>query len=319
MNKYRNNFNTNKVNFTFMAWGSGNKTAEETAFKRYIGVAPVTVLDVNPNKAAMEKIYNTTFENEPAYVSMIETGSDNHKVANARIDFIIKFDAEKTGITDYITKVTFFLRNEPRVNKDGSKVQVIDKYGRTAWVTKEQYSTKEIPVYSNGPANIDKDYRACFFGEEELTNFIKTYLNIPSVMKYVNGKWVMVDNPSESESRLDHIEDYFKGDFSELKNLIALQPTNKIKVLFGVRNSNDRQYQTAYTQMFLKPNVKDYSKLEKDVQDRKNAGSYSTTEFYIGDIKEYTVEATNFSSSAGNSDMPFAPTGESSSPWDFGK
>lgn len=317
MNKYNDNLNTNHNHFTFMAFGGGKDTSKESSFKRYIGVAPVNILDVNPNKADLEKLYNTTFENEPAYVSMIETGSDNHKVANARIDFIVKFD-ENTSI-DYTTKITFFLRNEPRVNKDGSKVQVIDKYGRTAWVTKEQYSTKEIPMYTNGPANIDKDYRACFFGEEELTNFIKVYLNIPSVMKYVNGTWVMVDNPSECESRLDHIEEYFKGDFSELKSIIALQPNNKIKALFGVRNSNDKQYQTVYTQMFLHPRVKDYSKLDKDLQDRKNAGSYSTTEFYVGDVKEYTVKATNFAPNADNSDMPFAPTGESSSPWDFGK
>ena len=263
-------------------------------------------------------MYNTQLENAPEYLSVVEVGEDKHKVPNVRIDFIVKTDAEKCGGIEFTTKVAFFIRKEPRVNRDGSKVQVIDKYGRTAWVTKEQYKNKEIPVYSNGPANNDKDYRACFHGEEDLTNFIKASLNIPNVMKYVNEKWVMCDNPSDCEARLEHIEDYFKGDFSELRGVIALQPTNKVKVLFGVRTTDDnKQYQAVYNQMFLKNNITDYSKLDKDLQDRKAAGAYPTTEFTVGDLKEYNVEATNFSNSD-SSDMPF-PKAEESSPWDFGK
>ncbi|MDQ9822852.1 hypothetical protein RFZ44_05690, partial [Acinetobacter sp. 163] len=74
-------------------------------------------------------------------------------------------------------------------------------------------------------------------GEEELTKFIKAYLNIPNVMKYVNNTWVMVDNPEDCEARLEHIEDYFKGNFKELREVIALQPNNRVKVLFGVKTT----------------------------------------------------------------------------------
>ena len=304
--------------FNFMAFSKGTESTEGNVVKRYIGVAPVFVLGVNPNKEELEKLYNTQLENAPEYLSEIEVGEDRHKVSNVRIDFIVKTDASKCNDIEFTTKIAFFIRKEPRVNRDGSKVQVIDKYGRTAWVTKEQYKNKEVPVYSNGPANIDKDYRACFHGEEELTNFIKVYLGIPNVMKYIDGKWVMCDNPSDCEARLEHIEDYFKGDFSELREVIALQPTNKVKALFGVRITDDnKQYQAVYNQMFLKNNITDYSKLDKDLQDRKAAGAYPTTEFTVCDLKEYNVEATNFNNSV-SSDMPF-PKAEEPSPWDFGK
>lgn len=306
------------IGFNFMAFSKGAVSTEGNTVKRYVGVAPVFVLGVNPNKEELEKLYNTQLENTPEYLSEVEVGEDKHKVPNVRIDFIVKTDAEKCGGIEFTTKVTFFIRKEPRINKAGSKVQVIDKYGRTAWVTKEQYKNKEIPVYSSGPANIDKDYRACFHGEEELTNFIKAYLNIPNVMKYVNEKWIMVDNPDDCEARLEHVEDYFKGDFSELREIIALQPTNKVKVLFGVRTTDDnKQYQAVYTQMFLKNNITDYSRLDKDLQDRKAAGAYSTTEFIVEGLQEYNVEATDLSNSS-SSDMPF-PKAEESSPWDFGK
>lgn len=313
--------NNKKVGYAFMAFSKGTESKEGNAVKRYVGVAPVFVLGVNPNKGELEKLYNTQLENAPEYLSEVEVGEDKHKVPNVRIDFIVKTDAEKCGGIEFTTKVAFFIRKEYKVKRDGSKVQVIDKYGRTAWVTKEQYKNKEIPVYSNGPANIDKDYRACFHGEEELTNFIKAYLNIPNVMKYVNNTWVMVDKPEDCEARLEHIEDYFKGDFSELREIIALQPTNKVKVLFGVRTTDDnKQYQAVYNQMFLKNNITDYSKLDADLQERKAAGAYPTTEFTVGGLKEYDVESTDLSNSGASGDMPF-PAGDAAggTPWDFGK
>ena len=311
--------NKNKIDYTFMAFAKGVESKEGNAAKRYIGVAPVFVLCVNPNKEQLEKLYNTQLENAPEYLSEVEVGEDKHKVQNVRLDFIVKTDAEKCSGIEFTTKMAFFIRKEYRYNRDQTKVQVIDKYGRTAWVTVEQAKAHEIPVYKNGPANIDKDYRPAYHGEEELTNFIKAYLNIPNVMKYVNNTWVMIDKPEDCEARLENIAEYFKGNFKELRDVIALQPNNKVKVLFGVRTTDDnKQYQAVYNQMFLKNTITDYSKLDVDLQERKAAGAYPTTEFTVGDLKEYNVETTNFSDPASGTDMPFAPT-DSVTPWDFGK
>lgn len=285
-----------------MAFSKGKETTD-VVIKRYIGVAPVKVLAVNPTKAEMEKIYGTDIENDPVYVGKVDVNGQSYN--NVRLDFIVATDEEKTGVS-MTTKVAIFVREQYRYNRDMTKVQVIDKYGRTAWVTKEQAQNHEIPVYANSmPANIDKDYRPCYVGEEDLTNFIKAYLNIPNVMKYVNGTWVLVDNPQDCEARLDNIKDYFRGDFRELKDIMALQPNNKVKVLFGVRtNDEGHQYQAVYTNMFLKNGVTDYSKLDADLQDRKAAGAYPTTEFKVCEFKEYNVEATNFGEVA---PMPTAP------------
>lgn len=308
-----------RTNILMMAFAKGTESTEGSPIKKYVGVGSVFVLAVNPNKEQLEKLYNTQLENAPECISEIEVGEDKHKVQNVRLDFIVKTDAEKCGI-EFTTKVAFSIRKEYRYNKDQTKVQVIDKYGRTAWVTVEQAKAHEIPVYSNGqPANIDKDYRPAYHGEEELTNFLKAYLNIPNVMKYVNKKWVMVDKPADCEARLESIAEYFKGDFSELRSAIQLQPNNKVKVLFGVKTTDDnKQYQVVYNKMFLKNNITDYSRLDKDLQERKAAGAYPTTEFIVGDLKEYNVEATDFSSSTNSN--PFPPADNSNNtPWDFGK
>lgn len=284
--------NTAKV---FMAFAKGSESTDGAIVKRYTGVAPCYVVGVNPSKSELETIYGTTIENVPEYRSSVDV--EGKKIETVRIDFIVKTDPANSNEIEMTSKVALFLRKEYRFNRDKSKVQVIDKYGRTAWVTIDQAKAHEVPVYANGPANLDSDYRPCFVGEEELTNFIKAYLNIPNVMKYVDGKWVMVDNPEDCVARLDCIDKYFAGDYTELKEVINLQPNNKVKILFGVKTNDDgKQYQAVFTQMFLKNGVRDYSKLAKELEDRKAAGAYPTTEFFVGALKEYTTEATSFAS-----------------------
>ena len=303
-----------------MAFGQGQVSSEGGSVKRYIGVASVFVLGVNPLKEELEKFYGRTLDNAPEYLGEAEVG--NTKVPQARLDFIVKADPEKyldehNQPLNFVSKVSLFIRRAYRYNKDNTKVQVIDKYGRTAWVTVEQAKAHEVPVYSNGPANIDKNYRPAYIGEEELIKFLIAYLNIPSCQRYVDGKWVMndADKLSDSEASLEHIEDYFKGDFSELKTIIGYQPNNKVKVLFGVRNTDDnKQYQTAYTRMFLKNGVSDYSKLDKDVKETQNSGALSTSEFDCTELHEYVVESTNFGE-GGVGDAPFPPPAGGNTPW----
>lgn len=300
-----------------MAFGQGQVSSEGNSIKRYIGVASVSVLAVNPLKEELEKLYNRTLDNAPEYIG--ETEINGTKVPQVRLDFIVKADPEKyldanNQPLDFVSRVSLFIRKAYRYNKDNTKVQVIDKYGRTAWVTVEQAKAHEVPVYSNGPANIDKDYRPAYIGEEELIKFLIAYLNIPSCQRYIDGKWVMndADKLPDSEAMLEHIEDYFKGDFSELKTIISYQPNNKVKVLFGIRNTDDnKQYQTVYTRTFLKNNITDYSRLDKDVKQTQESGALSTSEFDCTELHEYVVEGTNFAAAG---DVPFPPAG-AATPW----
>ena len=308
-------------NFSFMAFGRAQVSKEATEIKRYTGVGSVFVVGVNPNKAELEKLYNRELDKDPEYIT------EKDGVTSARIDFIIKTDANSkcnNGI-ELLTKFSMFIRKEYRFNKDKTKVQVIDKYGRTAWVTKEQAKNHEIPIYSNGkPANIDKDYRPAYVGEEDITNFLKLFLGISNVEKWVKNEATgrreivgLVDNPQDCECRLENIEDYFKGKFNEIKDAINLMPNNKIKVLFGVRTTDEgKQYQDVYTRKFLSNTVSVYNNLAEDVQTNKNNGAYPNTEFVIADLQEYTVQATNFNNTNNNNgDMPFDGEVSASADW----
>ena len=307
-------------NFSFMAFGKTQVSKEATEIKRYTGVGSVFVVGVNPSKAELEKLYDRELDKDPEYIT------EKDGVTSARIDFIIKTDptAKCSNGIELLTKFSMFIRNEYRFNRDKTKVQVIDKYGRTAWVTKEQAKAHEIPVYKNGPANIDKDYRPAYVGEEDITNFLKLFLGISNVEKWVKNEATgrrevvgLVDNPQDCECRLENIEDYFKGKFNEIKGAINLMPNNKIKVLFGVRTTDEgKQYQDVYTRKFLSNTVSVYDKLAEDVQTNKDNGAYPNTEFVVADLQEYTVQATNFNNTNNNNgDVPFDEETSASTDW----
>ena len=310
-----------KKNFSFMAFGKAQESKEAAEIKRYTGVGSIFVVGVNPSKSELEKLYDRELDKDPEYIT------EKDGVVSARIEFIIKTDSAakcNNGI-ELTTKLPVFISKEYRFNKDKTKVQVIDKYGRTAWVTKEQAKNHEIPVYGNGkPANIDKDYRPAYVGEEIVTNFLKLFLGIPNVEKWAKNEETgrrevvgLVDNPQDCECRLENIEDYFKGKFNEIRDAVNLMPNNKIKVLFGVRTTDDgKQYQDVYTRKFLSNAVSVYDKLAEDVQSNKDNGAYPNTEFVIADLQEYTVQATNFNNNNNdNGDMPFDGEAPAATDW----
>ena len=293
--------NNKKFGICNMAFAAGKESTEGAEIKRYIGVGSAFILGVNLNKSELEKVYNRDFDKEPEYISEDENG-----VKSVRLDFITRTDPEKNNGIDFITKYSLFLRNEYRYNRDKTKVQVKDKYGRFAWVGTEDAKNHVIPQYSNGPAHIDKDYTPAYVGEEDLIKFLIAYLNIPNVMRYINNEWVMVDNPEECKAGLDKIKDYFKGDFSEIKSVLKLQPKNKIKLAYGVKTSDDnKQYQSFFTEMPLKNGVSDYSRLDKAIKERKDAGAYASVEFSTEPLHEYVVEATSFEGNTA-SQTPFS-------------
>lgn len=311
-----------------MAIARGNESKEAQEFKRYIGVAPVFIKVVNPDKAQHEALFNTQLEEAPNYLGKIEV--DGNDVQNARIQVVLQPDVEKIGFEMPLITMAMFIQNRPRVGATSGKTQVIDKYGRTAWASPEELASHAIPVYSNGPADIDKDYRPAYVGEEELMEFVKAYLCIPSVTVWDNNLKKMVPNPKvkpeECECRFDNLDKIFKGDFSEIKDALGFQPTNKVKVLLGVRTDAEsgRLYQAVYTRKFLRNAATNYSSLDKEVQEMINNamanGRTLNTEYQVAPVHEYSVEATNFAATdatAPSGDMPFAPaTDNSASPWD---
>lgn len=302
-----------------MAFAMGTNSDEVTEIKRYIGVGSFKIAGVCPTKAELETIYGRPQEKDPVYLSEVEIeveGGNKVKVPQARIDFLLKLDETKhvdpaTGNPMKLTaRKSYYITKAYRYNRERTKLQVIDEYGRTAWVTEDQLAAHEIPTYKNGPANISANYRAAFIGEENLTNFLKAFLGIGNVMRYIKeeNKWVMKDDPSKYEARLENLEACFTGNFDEIKRAIALQANNNVKMLVGVKTADGKMYADLYD-MALSQATTDYSKLEEDLNNRKSNGAYPSTEFVVCELREYNVKASDLSTPASTANPftdPFA-------------
>lgn len=277
------------------------RIAEQKQNKNYMGIAISKILAINPTKQELEVIYGTPQEKEPEYVIKKDDGS-----IQVRIDFVLQIDENlhKDSEGNPINKIyrkSIFLNNTPRKNSEGTKVQVIDKYGRTAWVTSDEYKAKAIPTYANGPANLDSDYRACRAGEELLTANLVTYLGIPSPMKFDKNqnKWYLKSEEElvNCEARLDRIDDYFKGDFTELKQILSYQPKNRVKILVGRRATSDGAIYPEIFDSFLSIYATNdsYNKMwGQEISRRKAAGGLQSSEFSLCPFKEIVVTPTNF-------------------------
>lgn len=314
-----------------MAISRGNASKEAQEFKRYIGVCPVFVKAVNPNKAEHEKLFNTTLEEAPVYIQDKEDAEGN-SYKNVRISVVMQPDVEKIGFEIPLVTMPLFVTNQKRYGNNSGKYQIIDEYGRTAWATEAEISAKEIPTNSNGKkANISNNYRIAYVGEEELTEFIKTFLCIDSINKYDNNLKEYVPNkdidPKMCECRLEleSFEKLFKGDFSEIKDILGLQPNNKVKVCLGVRTdaNSGRLYQSVYTKRFISNAATNYNSLDKllqqDIAYAQDHNKTLSTEYSAEAVHEYSVTPTDFSAApenASSGDMPFdGPSEDATDPF----
>ena len=284
------------------------KQSEEGVFKLYKGVAAVNVLAVNPNKAELERITGRTYDEDPVY-----RGKDDDGNETMRITFYTKTnpDAKVNSGIELVLPISFTLVKARRVGQQSGKIQVIDKYGRTAWVTPADLESKSIPQYSKGPANISADYRPAVIGEESLINFLIKWLNIPGPANYKEGQWVMKDNPEDSEVSIN-LAKVFAGDVSELAEVVNMAREYLIKVAVGIKTTEDgKQYHAVFTRDFAKNAVTDYSKLDAAITEFQNNGGAPNTVFDVNPLHENVVESTQFTPNTEVvGDMP-----DFSSPW----
>lgn len=291
--------------YSFLAIGKTNESTEAQEFSKYMGYANSFVIGVNPTKAELEEIYGREMEKEPEYVGEDEQGKF------AYIHFIVKTDPNeganpKKGTPGHgiemINRFMITLRPVPAVNQEGDQVTVIDDYGNYGRMLKSDADAHNKPVSVNGKElRIDAKYQIACVGQDILTHFLKTYLGMSNGFDYKNGAWVKKANAEDDLFKLEKLKDYFKGDVSEIKEILALRPNNKIKLLYGVRTTDDgKQYQQvcARDKFILRSNANEnaISKMDADLKDAYDRGSFSNVEYKVQKLQEYDVQPTNLES-----------------------
>lgn len=184
--------------------------------KLYTGLLNQKVVAINPDKEGLKAIGINT-DKEPEYIK-VEDG-----IKKVRLDFF----TEKTLPNSEIfknKKVTFWLENKVKANKDANKWEWINNIGQSTY-------SVDVPDY---PWYKKEGARKALVGEVTLIQFISAWMNIKA----------------EDEVFLDNISKIFEGDYSELRALLAARPTNEFKGLLGVNEKDGKYYQTVYTGRF---------------------------------------------------------------------
>lgn len=301
-----------KKSFSFLMVGKTQESADAgEGFKRYVGLGASKILAVNPTKEELEKIYGREIQNDPEYI--IER--DDQK--GVRVDIIVQSVPELNNGIECITHATFNLYPTLAYNKDQSKVRVVDNYGNSTWAnTEDAKAGKAILSHKGEPMKFDSvKYRMAFSGEVELLDFLRKFLYNKDAFRLVNGTWTKQSDAEDVIIGFENPKKLLSGDVSEVKELINLQPDNKIKLLYGVRTTEEgKQYQTICTgyDLMLRNNSSTSALpgLERNLASAKQSGMYSTTDFRVQELQEYNVEATNLEKSVESSNSSDAM------PWD---
>jgi hypothetical protein len=248
-----------------------NSSDKQVLGGSFTGLTNVKVIAINPTKEEMIAM-GINAQQEPKYLSQNEKGE-----AKMRVDFYLASPTPTINFSKSL-KVSFWLEDSPRTNKEGTKSQWINKFGMTAW-GKTLESMPEENWYST------EGCRKALIGEEDLTSFIKAWANV---------------DPKD-QAALDDTSKIAKGDITEIVNLHKAIPNNQVKVLLGVKDGKyqdvyskcfDRAYRTNFT-TWKKALEGQYSEFKSDYQNDLNFKPYTGTSDAPGDSPtDMTTPAT---------------------------
>lgn len=270
--------------------------------KKYIGVASINVLSVNPSNNTL-RMYGWQIPEDAEEPKYVTTNNEGKKSARVR------FLAQIQDLSDKpVIALDFWIRPDIQFNKDQTKCQVIDSYGRTAYATKAEVQSHSIPQYSNGPAQIASDYKPAHVGEEALIAFIMKYLNVTPLKTFIKASNSWVDSKNPGRLTIDRWNDLCNGNVNEVKEYLKLQPENRVKVILGIRTTDDnKSFQTFLSSTFISNGARvdittgEYSSARKAID--RWAEYHSGSSFSATPVKEWSLDATEVVDNSSNENV----------------
>jgi hypothetical protein len=209
----------------------GNKR-EQTEFKekkKFIGLVECKVVAINPDEEQYAEITGNKVKEDSKQFNYL--GEDEEGNKQLRID--VWFRDVKNEENTF--KTSFFLKNVIRKNKDETKTQYINQTGTTSWSESEN---KLIDWFKK------TDYRESHIGEEELYNFLKSWL---SGLDYKDVDTVLDMDWSK----------LMKGNIKEMRQQIDGEYCGNILILVGIKTVEKegeiKTYQSVFNKAFTYP------------------------------------------------------------------
>jgi hypothetical protein len=221
----------------------GKKKEVTEDFVKKIGMLELRVIAINPTIEEYQEILGIELKEDSKAAIYLGESRDGNQYT--RTDFWME---AVEGEQKY--KVSFFLEDADRMNKDETKTQFITNVGVTSWAEDEDglaswFTTREVRVAKRG--------------EEDLYNFLRTWLG---GLDY---------RDPDTELQLDW-KKLMKGNVDDLKELIdgdyAVEFVGMATVAIKGEGDDIKEYQGIYNKAFLPSytfryfNLVDYSNPE---------------------------------------------------------
>ena len=269
--------------------GSKRESTGISDFGKKVGLFEARVIAVNPTIEQFKDVLDIEVKEDSKAAEYLSEREGNTVL---RIDFWLE-DVKKVSSEDekpWRNKVSFFLENKERENKDGTKQQYINEIGTCSWAD----DTANLPEWFIG-----RDYRQAYVGEEDLYNFMRAWLseldyrhsdttlqldwkklmkgNVKDIKDQVGGEWcgtvgasaIVITKEKDGETK-EYQGIYSKAFFPaySLKNfrLVNYNNPDVIKALVNKKSKDLKPHERFVINMIGEYGCKDYYTF-KDIQD----------------------------------------------------
>ena len=201
--------------------------SENTAYPKKVGLFEADIVAINPTIEEYSTVLGMELNPDSKATEYLGTTKDGNTYL--RVDGWLKQIK-----TENQFKLSFFLEDKERENRDGTKKQYINSVGMTAWAADENdlwdwFTDK-------------RDYRVAYVGEEDLYEFIRTWL----------GK---LDYRHETTVLQLDWKKLMRGNINDLKGEVNGEWCNTVVALATVvvkeRDGETKEYQGIYNKGFL--------------------------------------------------------------------
>lgn len=263
-------------------------TGGEGNFSKKVGLFEANVIAINPTIEEFKDVIGMELKEDSKAAEYLGDTKDGNTYL--RVDVWLEEVKTKEKF-----KTTFFLEDKERENKDGTKKQYINSVGMCSWAGDEndlaEWFTK------------DRDYRVAYTGEEDLYNFLRTWLG---GLDYRHAETtLMLEWKKLMRGNVKDLRDQINGEWC---NTVVAMAT----VITKERDGETKEYQGVYNKAFIGGyalkqfrNI-DYNnkRTQADLKNKKPrdlkghekfvlniAGEYGCKDYYLfSDIQEYNAD-----------------------------
>jgi len=260
---------------------------DDKEFVKKVGLFEAKVIAVNPTTEEYADVLGRQLKEDSKATEYLGTSKDGN--ARLRLDFWLE-----EVKTQEKFKLTFFIENKEKENKDQTKKQYINNIGRCTWAD----SPNNLPTWFK-----ERENRVSFVGEEDLYNFLRSWLS-------------NIDFSSKKSTLQLEFNKLIKGNVKEIKEQINGEWATNIVALatINTKETDDgtKEFQNIYNKAFLPPysikafRLLDYNaagtisglrqKASKDLKPHERfvlnvVGEYGCKDYFtFKELKEYSSE-----------------------------